>query len=138
LLRPPVTAGRPSTGSTALAIVTLKRRSEFLRVRGGRRWAGPAFVVEAKPRQDDAEAPVSPRFGFTVTRQCGTAVVRNRIRRRLRAAVSGLAAEHAKPGYDYVVIARTAAFDRPFPALKADLAAAFERINKAADPRRKA
>jgi ribonuclease P protein component len=138
LLRPSVTAERPSTGSTALAIVTLKRRSEFLRIRGGRRWAGPAFVVEAKPRKDDAGAEASARFGFTVTRQCGTAVVRNRIRRRLRAAVSGLAAEHAKPGYDYVVIARTAALDRPFPVLKADLVAAFERVSKAAESRRKA
>ena len=38
----------------------------------------------------------APRFGFTVTRQIGKAVERNRIRRRLKAAVKGVQADHAR------------------------------------------
>src|SRR5262245_58090529 len=35
-------------------LVTLKRRSEFLRVRTGARWATPAFVLEGKRRDSPA------------------------------------------------------------------------------------
>jgi ribonuclease P protein component len=120
-----------------LAILTLKRRSDFLRVRDGRRWSGPAFAVEAKLRPGDGPA-AHARFGFTVSRRCGGAVDRNRIRRRLRAAVTDLAAGHANPGYDYVLIARKAALDRPFALLKTELIAAFERVNPRVGPRHKA
>jgi ribonuclease P protein component len=120
-----------------LAILTLKRRSDFQRVRDGRRWSGPAFVVEAKARA--ADCPVADaRFGFTVSRRCGGAVERNRIRRRLRAAVTDLATGHANPNYDYVLIARRAALDRPFTVLRTELIAAFERVNTRANPRHKA
>ena len=118
-------------------MMTLKKRSDFLRVRNGRRWAGPAFVIEAKPRPGGGE-PADARFGFTVTRQCGTAVIRNRIRRRLRAAVAALASQHARPDYDYVLIARRAALDRPFAALEAELVAGFDRVHAQSRPRRKA
>ena len=94
-------------------MTTLKRRGEFQRVRKGARWAGPAFVLEAKERSHEdrgqrAEAS-EPRFGFTVTRQIGKAVDRNRIRRRLKAAVRGVSPDHARGNFDYVLIARKGA-----------------------------
>lgn len=45
------------------------------------------------------------RVGYTVTTKCGNAVVRNRIKRRLRALVRELFPTHARAGYDYVLIA---------------------------------
>jgi ribonuclease P protein component len=116
-----------------MSIFTLKKRSEFLRLRGGARWANPAFVLETKPRPDDAAADggsdAPPRFGFTITKQIGSAVVRNRVRRRLKALVARLAPRLAQAGYDYVIIARAGAIDRPFAALEQDLEQAFRRVH---------
>lgn len=120
---------------------TLKKRREFLRIRGGARWASTSFVLETKPRpveQATATAgsaerrdPGPPRFGFTVTKKLGTAVTRNRIRRRLKAAVGLLAADHARAGHDYVLVARAPAEARPFADLKKELEDAFHRVHHA-------
>lgn len=124
-------------------LVTLKSRSEFLRVRGGARASSPAFVIEAKPRSEVATSgpPTAsgPRFGFTITKKIGNAVVRNRIRRRLKAALSGLladyAAGHTRQTHDYVVIARVAAHDIPFATLQKDLERALQRVHHAGGTR---
>lgn len=114
-----------------MKLVTLKSRSEFLRVRGGARFQCAAFVLEAKQRPDagrDTPGPAkaAPRFGFTVTKRLGGAVTRNRIRRRLKAAVVLTAAAGALDGTDYVVIARAAAFDMAFGDLVEHFRKAFE------------
>jgi ribonuclease P protein component len=70
-----------------MRLVTLKRRAEFLRVRGGSRWTTPGFVLEGRARGEPGHAPSTARFGFTVTKRMGKATVRNRIRRRLKADI---------------------------------------------------
>jgi ribonuclease P protein component len=117
---------------SARRLVTLKRRAQFLRIRKGARWATSAFVLEAKPRDDEAAgAGQEARFGFTVTKQIGKAVERNRIRRRLKAAVKELQVAHARGGFDYVLIARRPALTSAYSALVSDLATAFERVHRA-------
>lgn len=111
---------------------TLKKRAEFLRVRGGSRWSAPSFTLEGKPRVEasasgDHEGPA--RFGFTVTKKLGGAVVRNRIRRRLKSAVSEIGPTFAKPGFDYVIIARPPALTQPYAAIKKELEDAFHRVH---------
>ena len=115
-----------------MRLSTLKKRAQFLRVRGGGRHAGAAFVLEGKLRPADDAAPAAARFGFTVTKKLGNAVARNRIRRRLKAAITALASTHAEARFDYVVVAREAAFDRPYLDLAADLVTAFRRVNAGA------
>jgi ribonuclease P protein component len=119
----------------APGVTTLKMRAEYLRVRKGARWAGPAFVLEAKERhRKDGGPPAGeqgPRFGFTVTRQIGKAVERNRIRRRLKAAVRGVGPDHVKRDFDYVLIARRPALMSEFAALVSELAKAFARVHRA-------
>ena len=122
--------------TAAVKPATLKKRAEFLRLRGGPRWATPGFVLEAKPRPSENDAEAAPRFGFTVTKQIGKAVDRNRIRRRLRALVRATAAAHAVPRYDYVLIARGAALTRPFADLKKELEQAFRRVHHPAGRKR--
>jgi ribonuclease P protein component len=126
---------------------TLKSRPEFLAVRGGRRSSTPAFLIEMKERPLAPNGADGARFGFTITKKIGNAVTRNRIRRRLKAAFAGSAAQNARPTCDYVIVARIAALDRPFALLLEDVARAFTalhdnakrgRTNDARSPSRRA
>ena len=95
--------------SSKRGLVTLKKRPEFLRLRGGRRWSCPAFAIETRPALPVAAGVAvasGPRFGFTVTKAMGNAVARNRIRRRLKAAVTEAGVSLGHVGHDYVLIAR--------------------------------
>jgi ribonuclease P protein component len=73
---------------------------------------------------------VAPRVGFTISKKIGNAVVRNRVRRRLRAAVGALDPAQMRPGYDYVVIARARAADCAYQDLKAELEQALQRVHQ--------
>jgi ribonuclease P protein component len=65
----------------------MRRRSEFTRtVRGGTR-AGRTLVSAHLLRQAGSDEPA--RVGFVVSRAVGGAVVRNRVRRRLRHLARG-------------------------------------------------
>lgn len=70
-----------------------------------------------------------PRFGFTVSKQIGGAVERNRVKRRLKAAVRDVLSEHARQDFDYVLIARRAALDVAFVSLVSDLVQALRRVH---------
>jgi ribonuclease P protein component len=111
----------------------LRKRSQFLRVRDGARFAAPGLVLQAKPRAEDepadrGEAPV--RFGFTASKKIGNAVARNRARRRLKEAVRLFAGPHAAKGFDYVLIARQGTLQRPFIDLVSDLERALRTIHR--------
>lgn len=72
------------------------------------------------------------RVGFTVSKKVGNAVARNRARRRLRAVVDRVMAEHVEPWTDYVIIGRGATVDRPFDLLVTDLKTTLARVAKMA------
>lgn len=90
---------------------SLTRNTDFQRVHdGGRSWAGKEVVVRALPNALDFT-----RCGFSVGRRVGKAVVRNRIKRRLREIIrkSPLCS-----GWDIVVIARAPAAQADFQSLE--------------------
>ena len=165
---------RLSTGSPAAfssnpryTLVTIKKRKDFQATSGGSRLSAPAFTLlrrmdrraeqaippQAIPLFTHAEGITGAlpyRFGFTVTKKLGNAVVRNRIRRRLKAAVveamralppsppqEGAVHDHApypsapypSAAIDFVILARGAALTHPFEALRADFARAITRLS---------
>ena len=127
-----------------MRIATLKKRRDFLRVRGaGRRWAAPGLVLQAAPAPEATAEAGLVRVGYTATRRIGNAVARNRAKRRLRAAVAHVMPASAQCGCDYVVIARAATLTRPFDALTGDLCAALACVgvrtgDRTAEGRRRA
>jgi ribonuclease P protein component len=116
----------------ATTVGRLKRRPDFLRVASGRqKWVAPGLILQAL-RQRDADltpdASLSARVGFTASAKVGNAVVRNRARRRLRAAAAALLPRHAQPAHDYVLIARAGTLTRRFGDLLGDLEAGLKRL----------
>lgn len=102
----------------------LRHRADFLAASSGDRASATAFVLLARRRDDDGPA----RVGFTVSRKVGTAVERNRVRRRLKEMVMLAATERVRPGHDYVLVARRAALMRPFDQLIGDFSGAMVRL----------
>ncbi len=91
----------------------LRRPEEFQRVRAGKRsWGHPLLVLYAAPNDGQPT-----RVGISVGKRVGNAVVRNRVKRRVREAVRLRHADLA-PGHDLVFIARAPAAEADWPAVR--------------------
>ena len=84
--------------------------------------SGPLRVAWVPPAADGAAGP--PRVAYAIGRRVGPAVVRNRLRRRLRAAL----AELRPPPGDYLVGCDPAAASLPFSELKALVSTALTAL----------
>lgn len=115
---------------TGPRLETLKKRPDFLYAASqGIKYVSPALVVQAvKQRGACDQSPV--RVGFTATKKLGNAVVRNRIKRRMRAVADEILVHHARPGVDYVLIGRKICVQYPYDALCRDLEKAVIYLNK--------
>jgi ribonuclease P protein component len=94
------------------------------------------LILQAAARPPGLEGR-AVRVGFTASRKVGNAVVRNRAKRRLRAAAARILSHEGRPGTDYVLIARGTTAERPFAALLVDLDTALRRVEPGAGPRRR-
>ena len=91
----------------------LRRSDDFARIRqAGRRYQHRLLLLNVA-----VNGLESNRYGFITSKQLGNAVIRNRARRILRAAVRSLHAQ-LKPGYDIVIVARPAMVGQPFAAIR--------------------
>ena len=93
---------------------------------GASRFVVSNFILQMMDNPTLAEGEI--RIGYTVTKKLGGAVVRNRIKRRLREAVRKTIPTHAMPQRDYVFIARGKALTCDFPELVREMEFAFSRI----------
>jgi ribonuclease P protein component len=97
-------------------------RSDFLAANKGLRVACPGFVLLARPN-----GGVGQRFGVTVTKKIGNAVVRNRMKRRFRALLREMLPAHGLADTDHVLIGREGGVERAFDRLQGELLKALER-----------
>lgn len=113
----------------------LKTRTDFLRAQKGQRRVFKTVTLETCP---SPESVSGFRVGFTATRKIGGAVMRNRAKRRLRAAAAATLPLLGRAGHDYVLVARadtlTCGFDRLVRDLSAALGAVHKQTEKAASP----
>ena len=102
----------------------LTKRPDFLTAASGRRFHTERMTVQGRLRDDTAGL----RYGLTVTKKIGHATERNRIRRRLRAAIHLAAVDHRDRNADVVVIGRRDSLSAPYPLLVEDLRRALGTV----------
>ncbi len=115
-------------------VSVIRRRADFLAANRGLRVARPGFVLLAHPNGGQGR-----RFGITVTKKIGNAVVRNRMKRRFRELLRAQLPEAGLPDHDHVLIGREGGVERDFARLGEELAAALSRAaqGKGDPPRRR-
>lgn len=126
--RPQGAGSAPREGSGQAERLTptaaLRLRRDFIAANAGGRAATPGFVLLVRQRGDNDP---TMRVGFTVTKKIGNAVVRNRLKRRLRALAGAVLPIEGVVGADHVFIGRSAGLVRDFAHLRTDLLGALRR-----------
>ena len=108
---------KPVTASNAMTA-----RSDFLAANRGLRVPMPGFVLLVHPNSGRGV-----RYGITVTKKVGNAVVRNRMKRRFRELLWAQLSEAGLPDHDHVLIGRDGGIERDFSRLSEELAQALGR-----------
>lgn len=120
-----------ATGPCFMRQYRLTRNSDFQRVRReGKSSGSPWLKVYASPNSLSFT-----RYGFSISKRVGKAVVRNRVRRRLR-EIMRLYRNSLAAGWDVVVVARQQAAAASFQQLQAALGRVLARLGvlKAGQP----
>jgi ribonuclease P protein component len=100
----------------------LKKRSDFLSVqRHGRKWVAKGLVLEICDNKERGEG-LGLRYGLTVSKKVSKlAVIRNRHKRRLKAAACDVLPDYAAQNLDIVLIGRRSDAERDYKDLCQDI-----------------
>jgi ribonuclease P protein component len=117
-----------------MTVETIRKRADFLAANRGLRVARPGFVLLAHPNGGRGK-----RFGITVTKKIGNAVVRNRMKRRFRELLRAALPGGGLSDHDHVLIGREGGIERDFVRMGEELAEALRRAasGKGDPPRRR-
>jgi ribonuclease P protein component len=110
-----------------LSLGRLTKRPDFVAAASGRRFHTERMTVQARLREGSG---LGLRFGLTVTKRVGHATERNRIKRRLRAAIPTAGKDYANIDADVVVIGRRDILSADFDLLIDDLRRALRAVTK--------
>ena len=99
----------------------LTKRADFVAANQGLRNARPGFVLLTRPNGGQGT-----RYGITVTKKIGNAVVRNRMKRRFRELLRAALPAQGLPDHDHVLIGREGGIGRDFARMQAELGYALE------------
>jgi len=119
----PTNGGAPAKGLTFPRRSRLVRRGDFDRVyRAGKRLTSSHFTVFVRSNELALN-----RFGFSIKKALGGAVVRNRMRRRLREMVR-CHQQEIPAGWDIVIHPKSSVAKAPFAALADDLVRLLKKL----------
>ena len=111
----------------------LNNRSQFLYVsKFGQKAISNGIILQVAKHNllnEEKQSANGIRLGYIITKKIGNAVTRNRLKRRLRAAVNNILISNAKTGYDYVFIGRKKTVDYPFDRLNSELICLLKKTN---------
>jgi len=116
-----------TAGPRSTQLRRLTKRAQFLNAARGLRAGRTGFSLQAIA-SDAADAGV----GLTVTKKTGNSPERNRIKRRLRAALRACAPE-LQAQHDYVLVGRREALTLPFSKVVSDLSSAIAKVHAKRD-----
>lgn len=105
-----------------MTLSTIRKRADFVAANRGLRVARPGFVLLTLPNEGRGK-----RFGVTVTKKIGNAVVRNRMKRRFREMLRAALPSEGLDDHDHVLIGREGGVERDFAQMGVELSAALSR-----------
>ena len=126
-------------------ILTLKNRQDFVRAAKGVKVVCSSLIVQAalslpnkegrkqkifyNEIKDNSSSTNIFQIGFTATKKLGKAHIRNKVKRRIRAAAKKILPQYGLNGVDYVLIGRYNTCDIEFKNLEKDLTYGINKIN---------
>ncbi len=117
--------GGPFVLDRPAMLQVMTRRADFLAANRGLRNARPGFVLLTRPNEGQGM-----RYGITVTKKIGNAVVRNRMKRRFRELLRGALPQRGLADHDHVLIGRDGGIERDFHLLRDELERALARARE--------
>ena len=107
------------------ALETLSKRVDFIAASKSEKFVGKSIIVQARPNSLE-----TIRVGYTASKKVGNAVIRNRAKRRMRAAAAETVAQYGTSSTDYVLIGRAeSTCNTKFTDLKLELIHAFRQLS---------
>ncbi len=119
----------PTTSKNPISVI--RKRPDFVAANRGKRFVSPGFVLLIhKRRTGHVAGQHSIRYGITVTKKIGNAVIRNRMKRRFRALIAEILPYHGIVGADHILIGRKQKQEPAFEAMRADLEKGLKHLAK--------
>ena len=110
-----------------MTLITIKKRSEFIRSsKSSKKIYTPNFIIQ---KLESKNYDNIPHFGFTITKKIGSAIVRNKIKRRLKSIIRKLLKYKDKYfdlSFNYILICKKEIVKVSYNDLKNELMGKFK------------